>query len=226
MTSVAYNAKINDNTAPSPDEQLAGVSSDLSVQFVHDVVLAAYDPHVNGLSDFAPLGSKGTELQMRATENLRDRLCSMGWELSNAEQVPCVFSRRDNIRIACSTDGGASVGVDYPAKPTLREKGKGTIRLAGHKDNNTPPFPEFEAFLADDELQKFDGLDFYYLLMHLDETREEIRVELSKPVFSDKGVTLGWDRRIILPPISISSEPPVDIKSVPAPEIAVVRKAS
>lgn len=226
MPSFAFNAKTNDTTELTPDEQLATVSPDLNVKFIHDVVMAAYDPHVNGLSGFAPLGSKGTELQMRATENLRDRLCSLGWELSNAEQVPCAFSRVDNVRIACSTDGGAAVGMDYPARPMLREKGKGTIRLAGRKGNDTLPFPGFETFIVEDELQKLDGLDFYYLLMHLDEAREEIRIELSKPVFNEKGATLGWDKRIILPPILTSTEPPVDTKSVPSPEIDVVRKTS
>lgn len=226
MSSTALNTTSNDNTEPTPDELLAAVSPALSVQLIHDATIAAYDPHVNSLTGFAPLGSKGTVLQIRATENLRDILCGMDWEMSNLEQVPCVFNQHDNVRIACSTDGGANVGVDYPAKPSLRIKGNGTIRLAGHKGNGTPSFPGFEEFSRNDELQKLDGLDFYYLLMHLDEARGEIRIELSKPIFNDKGVTLGWDKRIILPAIPISAEPPIDTKSTPIPEIAVVRKAS
>lgn len=102
----------------------------------------------------------------------------------------------------------------------------GTIRLAGHKDKDTLPFPGFETYLQDNELGKLDDLDFYYLLMHLDETRQEIRLELSMPVLDVKGTNLGWQNRIILPPISISNEPLVDTKSVPAPNIEVVRKAS
>ena len=62
--------------------------------------------------------------------------------------------------------------------------------------------------------------------MHLDEAHQEIRLELSAPVLDEKGANLGWRDRIILPPISISNEPPVDTKSVPAPDIEVVRKAS
>ena len=226
MQNVSFNARTNDTTEQSPDELLAVVSNDLTVKLVHEVVISAFDPYVVSLSNFAPFGSKGTELQMRTTENLRDRLCGLGWEKSDTEQVPCVISRPDGVRIACTTDGGPSIGFDYPAKPIMREKGNGTIRLAGHKGNETMPFPGFETYLQDDELGKLDDLDFYYLLMLLDETRQEIRLELSMPVLDERGATLGWRDRIILPPISISNEPPVDTKSVPAPDIEVVRKVS
>ena len=130
------------------------------------------------------------------------------------------------MRIVCTTDGGPSIGISYPAKPIMREKGNGTIRLAGHKGNNTAPFPGFETYLQNDELEKLDDLGFYYLLMYLDEIHQEIRLELSAPVLDEKGANLGWHDRIILPSISISNEPPVDTKSVPAPDIEVVRKAS
>ena len=226
MPSVIMSAKSNDFVEQTPDEKLSAVSSDLSVPLIHDVVTAAYDPHVNSLSNFAPLGSKGTELQMRATEYLRDYLCALGWRMSNAEQVPCVFNCADNVRIACSTDGGPYVGIDNPTSPTLREKGRGTIRLAGHKTNGILQLPGFEDSFQDDELEKLDDLDFYYLLMFIDEAHEEIRLELSSPIFDEKGMTQGWNTRIVLPPISISSEPLVDTKSVPAPKISVVRKVS
>lgn len=226
MRDVSFNATANDTIEQSPDELLAAVSADLTVSLIHEVVISAFDPYVVSLSSFAPFGSKGTELQMRATENLRDRLCGLGWEKSDVEQVPCVISRPDSVRIACTTDGGPSIGISYPAKPIMREKGNGTIRLAGHKGNNTAPFPGFEAYLQNDELEKLDDLGFYYLLMHLDEIHQEIRLELSAPVLDEKGANLGWHDRIILPSISISNEPPVDTKSVPAPDIEVVRKVS
>lgn len=226
MQNAAFDVKPDNTTVPSPDELLAAVSTDLTITLVHDVVISAFDPYVVNLSNFAPFGSKGTELQMRATENLRDRLCGMGWEKSDIEQVPCVVNHADGVRIACTTDGGPSIGVDYPAKPIMRDKGNGTIRLAGHRGCDTPPFPGFEAYVQDNEPQKLDDLDFYYLLMHLDEARQEIRLELSMPLLDEKGTNLGWLNRIILPPISISNEPPVDTKSVPAPNIEVVRKAS
>lgn len=226
MQNASFNATANDTLEQSPDELLAAVSADLTVSLIHEVVISAFDPYVVSLSSFAPFGSKGTELQMRATENLRDRLCGLGWEKSDIKQVPCVISRPDSVRIACTTDGGPSIGISYPAKPIMREKGNGTIRLAGHKGNNTAPFPGFETYLQNDELEKLDDLGFYYLLMYLDEIHQEIRLELSAPVLDEKGANLGWHDRIILPSISISNEPPVDTKSVPAPDIEVVRKVS
>ena len=226
MQNASFNATANDTLEQSPDELLAAVSADLTVSLIHEVVISASDPYVVSLSSFAPFGSKGTELQMRATENLRDRLCGLGWEKSDIKQVPCVISRPDSVRIACTTDGGPSIVISYPAKPIMREKGNGTIRLAGHKGNNTAPFPGFETYLQNDELEKLDDLGFYYLLMYLDEIHQEIRLELSAPVLDEKGANLGWHDRIILPSISISNEPPVDTKSVPAPDIEVVRKVS
>ena len=226
MQNASFNATANDTIEQSPDELLAAVSADLTVSLIHEVVISAFAPYGVSLSSFAPFGSKGTELQMRATENLRDRLCGLGWEKSDIEQVPCVISRPDSVRIACTTDGGPSIGISYPAKPIMREKGNGTIRLAGHKGNNTAPFPGFETYLQNDELEKLDDLGFYYLLMYLDEIHQEIRLELSAPVLDEKGANLGWHDRIILPSISISNEPPVDTKSVPAPDIEVVRKVS
>lgn len=226
MQNASFNATANDTIEQSPDELLAAVSADLTVSLIHEVVISAFDPYVVSLSSFAPFGSKGTELQMRATENLRDRLCGLGWEKSDIEQVPCVISRPGSVRIACTTDGGPSIGISYPAKPIMREKGNGTIRLAGHKGNNTAPFPGFETYLQNDELEKLDDLGFYYLLMYLDEIHQEIRLELSAPVLDEKGANLGWHDRIILPSISISNEPPVDTKSVPVPDIEVVRKVS
>ena len=226
MQNASFSAIANDTVGRTPDELLASVSADLTVKLIHEVVISAFDPYVVSLSNFAPFGSKGTELHMRATENLRDRLCGLSWETSNIEQVPCVISRQDGVRIACTTDGGPSVGIDYPAKPIMREKGNGTIRLAGHNGNDTPPLPGFEAYIQDDELEKLDDLDFYYLLMHLDEARQEIRLELSRPVLNERGANLDWQDRIILPPVSFASEPSVDAESVPAPNINVVRKAS
>lgn len=226
MQDAAFFPKALSAIERTPDECLFAVSPDLSVQLIHDVVIAAYDPHVVNLSKFAPVGSKGHELYIHATENLRDRLSASGWETSDVEQVACVLNRKSGVRIACSTDGGPCVGIDCPSGPALRKKGKGTIRLAGYGIGDTLPFPGLEMFLKKDELQRVDDFDFYYLFIHLDEAKKEIRIELSKPIFEDTGTVRNWSERIILPPIATSPNPSFDARPVPAPEIAIARKVS
>lgn len=88
------------------------------------------------------------------------------------------------------------------------------------------PLPGFESYLGDNELAKYDDLAFYYLLMHIDIRNEEIRIELSIPAFDEKGVHLGWKYRVVLPPLSTNTEPPIDTTEIPAPEIKVFRKSA
>lgn len=222
MASCALDVPIAEIAEPSVDEKLAALSPDLTVGLFHEVIAAAYDPHVVGLSNFAAPNAKGTELQLRTVDHLRSRLAEMGWESSNAEQVPCIYNMTYQIRLACSTDGGPSVGREGFLKPSLRRKGKGTVRLAGCAANNTPCLPGFEC--PENDVQKIDGCAFYYLLLDLNETSGEIFMELSRPIFDDKGVAVDWAERIIMPTISTKSKPHVAPKVLPAPEILVERK--
>ena len=222
MVSLALDGPIIEAAEPSVDEKLAALSPDLTVRLFHEVIASAYDPHVVGLSNFAAPNAKGTELQLRTVDYLRSRLAKMGWESSNTEQVPCIYNMTYQIRLACSTDGGSSVGREGFLKPILRRKGKGTVRLAGCAANITPCLPGFEC--PENDVQKIDGCAFYYLLLDLDEASGEIFVELSRPIFDDKGVAVDWAERIIMPAISTQSKPHVAPKAVPAPEILVERK--
>lgn len=222
MASCALDVPIAEIAEPSVDEKLAALSPDLTVGLFHEVIAAAYDPHVVGLSNFAAPNAKGTELQLRTVDHLRSRLAEMGWESSNTEQVPCIYNMTYQIRLACSTDGGPSVGREGFLKPSLRRKGKGTVRLAGCAANITPCLPGFEC--PENDVQKIDGCAFYYLLLDLNETSGEIFMELSRPIFDDKGVAVDWAERIIMPTISTQGKPHVAPKVLPAPEILVERK--
>lgn len=222
MASCALDVPIAEIAEPSVDEKLAALSPDLTVGLFHEVIAAAYDPHVVGLSNFAAPNAKGTELQLRTVDYLRSRLAEMGWESSNTEQVPCIYNMTYQIRLACSTDGGPSVGREGFLKPSLRRKGKGTVRLAGCAASITPCLPGFEC--PENDVQKIDGCAFYYLLLDLNETSGEIFMELSRPIFDDKGVAVDWAERIIMPTISMQSKPHVVPKVLPAPEILVERK--
>lgn len=222
MVSLALDGSIIETAEPSVDEKLAALSPDLTIGLFHEVIAAAYDPHVVGLSNFAAPNAKGTEHQLRTADNLRSRLVRMGWESSNAEQIPCIYNMTYQIRLACSTDGGPSVGREGFSKPSLRRKGKGTVRLAGCGANITPCLPGFER--PESDVQKIDKCAFYYLLLDLNEASGEIFMELSRPIFDDKGAAVDWAERIIMPAISTQSKPRVAPKALPVPEILVERK--
>lgn len=219
MASFALDVPIAEIAEPSVDEKLAALSPDLTIGLFHEVIAAAYDPHVVGLSNFAAPNAKGTELQLRTVDYLRSRLAEMDWESSNTEQVPCIYNMTYRIRLACSTDGGPSVGREGFLKPSLRRKGKGTVRLAGC---DKPCLPGFER--PESGLQKIDECAFYYLLLYLNEASRAIFMELSRPIFDDKGVAVDWAERIIMPAISMQSKPHVAPKALPVPEILVERK--
>lgn len=226
MAEPAFHMAASDDFAESTiNGRLSAISPDLNMGLIREVIIAAYDPYVNTLTEFSPLGAKSLELQMRVTEYLRSRLHKIGWDASDMEQVSSIVSEKDGVRIACSTDGGSGVGVEN-RMPILRTKGRGTIRLAGCERVITPPLPGMESTIPEDSLRKIDDLAFYYLLVHIDESRGEIRVELSRPVFDKNGETRTLMDRIILPAISISGESPVDTDLLPAPEIDVVRRVS
>jgi hypothetical protein len=219
-------ATASDNDDHTVDERLAALSPSLSTRFIHDIVSAAYDPYVNSLGGFQPANGKGAVLQIYATDLLRGRLCAMGWEKSDRFQVPCIIDMEYGIRLCCSTDGGASVGREGSI-PVLRTKGSGTLHLAGCEGNMTLPIPELECLAPEALLTRIDSFRFYYLLMHIDEPKYEIRMEVSTPVFDDRGGVSKWADRIILPPLSLARGPLVSTPEVPKPEIPVKkRKAS
>ena len=217
-------AKQSKTVVADVEERLEALSPDLSVGLIHDIVKIAYS-YVEDLTRFAPVNSKGIELHLRATECLRDRLSGVGWRVDNSENVPSIVSADGKLRIACSATGGPDTGV-IAGSPTLSERGKGTLRLAGCERAETLPIPGLEEF-APCSIVKLDNAAFWYLLMHIDESNAEIRMELSEPVFYSDGTQLDWKDRVILPPISLCFEQPtIDISEAPTPVIEVARKAS
>lgn len=209
----------------SADEMLRLISPDLTVELIHDIVAAAYDPYVVGMSDFAPINGRGLELYIRATENLRDRLSRTGWRVENIFEVPAVANKKDKVRLVCTTSSDGRVGKSNCAGPAIHDKAKGTLRLAG-VEGRTMPIPGLEGYLGEGEPAKHDDLAFYYLIMHIDKRHEEIRIELSMPAFSENGVHSGWKDRVLLPSLSTNNEPPIDTTEAPTPNIEVIRKTA
>jgi hypothetical protein len=205
------------------NEQLSSVSRDLNVELIHDAVFGAYDGYVNQLTKFAPCNGKGQTLYVFVTDRFRERMCKLGWTKSDMYQVSCVYNKEQGVRISCTTDGGPAVGQKGCA-PALRTKGNGTIRLAGHSGCETMRIPYFEHDTPENPVHKTAALSFYYLLVYLDEVKQEIRIELSRPEFNTQGEITHWVSRIILPPVNLVPVPSIDLKSAPTPTIHVEKR--
>lgn len=203
------------------DEGLRAISSDLSIGLIQDVTLQAYEAHVVSTSRFAPVNAMGTEMYIRTTELLRERLSAMGWRAENHDEVPSISDPLGKIRIVCRTSSDGSTGMKSQSGPRLRKVGKGTLRLAGFLGNTTLPFPGFESLVGNDGPSRLDNLDFYYLLVHIDQRREEIRLELPSPFFSNKGEHLGWKFRLLLPAVTLTHKVDIDLTTAPTPDIKV-----
>lgn len=220
-----YIATDDNNTGETIDDELAELSPDLSTSMIHSLIRNVYSPYVSNFTKFGAPNCKGTELYQRMTESLRDCLSSCGWETLDTFEVPCIVSRRDGIRLVCAASGGPSTGIDYPAKPVVKKRGTGTLRLAGRQKYQMDVIPGMaDLSEQEDKTSGIDDLDFYYLLMYLDEKHEEIRVEVSSPVFDKCGNLIEWSRRIILPPVDLAPAPSVAPDEVTIPEVKVVPK--
>lgn len=68
-----------------------------------------------------------------------------------------------------------------------------------------------------------EGLAVYYECL-MPRSARLLSMELSRPIFDDKGAAVDWAERIIMPAISTQSKPRVAPKALPVPEILVERK--
>ena len=125
------------------DQRLASVSADLTAELIQEVVLDACDLYVNSLSGYQQPNGKNKVLQAHVTDLLHGRLCAIGWEKSNLNQVSCAINKRHGVRLCRSTNGGAAIGRKE-FNPVLRTKGRGTLQIAGCDASVTLPIPGLE----------------------------------------------------------------------------------
>jgi hypothetical protein len=74
----------------SVDDKPISTSPDPSVDLIHEVVAAVYDPYVICMPDFSPLNGRGLEPCLCATGSLRDCLSMKDWRAKNFSEVPSV----------------------------------------------------------------------------------------------------------------------------------------
>lgn len=207
----------------SRPDAAAMLHPDLSFQLFRDIVISTYDSRVALIGPNAAPNARNDCMYHGCTEHLRNSLCGdAGWNISEARGVSSVVDPANHIRIACSTDGGPNIGIEGHHPTFNRKKGAGTRALGCVVDQHIPGLEP----KSSRDFPTVSTCVLYYFLIHIDNEKAEIRMELVNPHFDSLGNVVAWKNRIIIPAVNIKSTPVVTPKHVPAPQIIITRKVS
>ena len=152
--------------------------------------------------------ARGTFMYHISIAEIRELMAEKGWKPENVTNLPYTISPDGSVKITVAT-GSASTGVNGGFGPKLKEKGK------------TPSVVDGQMTLFDPDNYAVDQQEgkLWYLVIHVDYCHQEIRMELSKPVFDKSNQVKGWSSRIIMNPIplqniQISLPPDEDVPTI------------
>ncbi len=166
----------------------------LTVDILSNAVEAGYFSRISRTDNDAP-NAAGTYQWNETLRMLREQLAVRGWERSNAGGFPIIVDAKNNVAL-CVSSGDQFTGIWNKIPSTKNHKG---ARTADRVESNAQLllFPEMDADVRFDDR----AIPTWFLLFYTD--GEEVRSELSLPIFIDGGKINGWRERIILPPISL-----------------------
>lgn len=166
----------------------------------------------------------GINAWARPVRVLREKLIPKQWTRSDDDNYSLVVNPDGNLAIAVAT-GDENTGIAMANPMTKSAKGPKTQRAI--EDNQYQlslfePSPEFEI----PETAHNDRVT-WILLQYYDQSKKEVRFELSLPS-SYSGKVDGWSERIILSPLSFDSTTVIPVPIVPnLPDIDIplIRRA-
>ena len=168
---------------------------DLTNDDIDDLVqvLQEVDAQVRGSH---PKGTRGTRYWHEAVSTLREKLLTHGWLPVDHKNQPRVMKQLTNGQSLSLTvsSGDKNTGTNNTPK-TKNLKGSSTKRGIDYNQLTLDLEHNLPTIGAKDK----DITGFWILLVHHDESNEEIRLELSKPNNYIKGQVTSWQDRIILP---------------------------
>lgn len=152
--------------------------------------------------------ARGTSMYHNSIAKFRELIAEKGWKSENVTNLPYTISPDRSVKITVAT-GSPSTGIKGGFGPKLKEKGK------------TPSIVDGQMTLFDPDNYTVDQQEgkLWYLVIYVDRSRQEIRMELSKPVFDKSNQVSDWSNRIIMNPIplqnvQISLPPDEDIPTI------------
>lgn len=208
---------------------VAGRLDELDVRAANLIEAVQYGAHfVYESTANDPRASLGMLAWGKTNRGLRDRLVPEGWDTRSERGYELTIHPTLNYGIAVSS-GDAYTGQDGDFDPsTSSDKGQATRDIVKH--NGQLSF----ATIAPDEFpdQEPPPHETWLLLYCIDEERDEVRLELSRPkAMTDNRVT-SWYERIILrpqafgrPPSRVFDDRPDEGDGHDAVEVTVEKKA-
>lgn len=160
----------------------------------------------------------------RTVRVLREKLIPKHWTRSDEGNYPLVVNPVGNRAIAVAT-GDESTGIAMANPMTKSPKGPRTqsaIEVNQYQSSLFDAFPEFEI----PETPHNDRVT-WILLQHYDQSKKEVRFELSLPS-SYSGKVDGWSERIILNTLPFDPTTVIPVPTVPnLPDIDIplIRRA-
>lgn len=146
---------------------------------------------------------------------LRERLRPSGWYSHEKANYPLTVHADLGLAIAIAS-GDANVGVPTAAPSNKSKKGKNTVDAV----QQNCQLDMFEELIpTSDFAPPIDSYDTWILLHHTDQSKREIRLELSRPSSIDSsGKINSWFERIMLGSIDIDDDS-VDLILPTGPDI-------
>lgn len=157
---------------------------------------------------FLPPTARGTFMYHNTTAKIRELMAEKGWKSENVTNLPYTISPDGSVKITVAT-GSPSTGIKGGFGPKLKEKGK------------TPSIVDGQMTLFDPDNYTVDQQEgkLWYLVIYVDRSRQEIRMELSKPVFDKSNQVSDWSKRIIMDSIPLQN---VQISLPPDEEVPTI----
>lgn len=116
---------------------------------------------------FLPPTARGTFMYHNTTAKIRELMAEKGWKSENVTNLPYTISPDGSVKITVAT-GGPSTGIKGGFGPKLKEKGK------------TPSIVDGQMTLFDPDNYTVDQQEgkLWYLVIYVDRSRQEIRMEI------------------------------------------------
>ncbi len=134
---------------------------------------------------------------------LREHLVAVGWHRNNDNGLPTTVNPNGTIAI-CVSSGNESTGIPSETPSTKHTKGPCTEVYVTSNATQIALFPNLPAPAPVRSSRDGSNIATWTLLFHND--IQEIRSELSLPVFIESGQIVGWKERIILPVIPFDGD--------------------
>lgn len=161
--------------------------------------------HAFGCTAHDPPSLPGNIAWGKTVRALRDRLVPAKWTINNANNYATVINPAGTDAIAVAAGNAGTGRADHRV---ATRTSKGPVTRLRANENQFSLFELVAQQFPSPRALPGTGLRTWLLLHHVDDTAEEIRVELSLPTGIDEhGVVTGWHERIILPAVPHLPEP-------------------